>query len=58
MGAMLMHQRKPVCYHSKTFLQDIVNYPIYDKELHALVQSVKEWKQYVIGKDTIIHIDH
>jgi hypothetical protein len=36
----------------------IVNYPAYDKELYALVQSVKKWKHYLLGKETIIHIDH
>jgi hypothetical protein len=33
-------------------------YPTYDKELYALVQSVKKWKHYLIGKETIIHTDH
>ena len=27
MGAVLMQGRKPVCYHSETFTQDIINYP-------------------------------
>ena len=29
MGAVLMQYRKPICYHSKTFNQDVVNYPTY-----------------------------
>jgi hypothetical protein len=58
MGAVLMQHHKPICYHTETFSQDIVNYPTYDKELYALVQSVKKWKHYLIGKDTIIHTDH
>jgi len=33
----------------------MINYPTYDKELYALVQSVKMWKHYLIGKETIIH---
>jgi hypothetical protein len=41
-----------------TFNQDVVNYPTYDKELYALVQSVKKWKHYLLGKETIIHTDH
>ena len=36
----------------------MINYPTYDKELYALVQSVKKWKHYLIGKETIIHTDH
>jgi hypothetical protein len=58
MGALLMQYRKPICYHSETFNQVVVNYPTYDKELYALVQSVKKWKHYLVGKETIIHTDH
>jgi hypothetical protein len=36
----------------------VINYPTYDKELYALVQSVKKWKHYLLGKETIIHTDH
>jgi hypothetical protein len=58
MGVVLMQYRKPICYHSGTFNQVVVNYPTYDKELYALVQSVKKWKHYLLGKETIIHTDH
>jgi hypothetical protein len=58
MGAVLMQYRKFICYHSETFNQVVVNYPTYDKELYALVQSVKKWKHYLLGKETIIHTDH
>jgi hypothetical protein len=58
MGVVLMQYHKPICYHSKNFNQDVFNYPTYDKELYALVQSVNKWKHYLIGKETIINIDH
>ena len=58
MGAILMQRGKHICYHSKNFTQYVINYPTYDKELCALVQSVKKWKNYLMGKDTIIHTDH
>ena len=58
MGAVLMQYCKPICYLSKKFNEFVVNYPTYDKELYALVQSVKKWKHYLLGKETIIHIDH
>jgi hypothetical protein len=47
---VLMQQRKPICYHSETFSQVVVNYPTYDKELYALVQSVKKWKHYLMAR--------
>jgi hypothetical protein len=58
MGEVLMQYCKPICYHSENFNQVVVNYPSYDKELYALVQSVKKWKHYLLGKETIVHIDH
>jgi hypothetical protein len=58
MDAVLMQYRKPICYHFKTFNQTVVNYPTYDKELYALVESVKKWKHYLLGKEKFIHIDH
>eukprot|EP00253_Pinus_taeda_P017619 PITA_17619 len=58
MGDVLMQQKKPICYHSEKFPQAMINYPTYDKELYALVQSMKKWKHYLIGKETIIHVDH
>jgi hypothetical protein len=58
MGAVLMQYHKPICYHSKTFNQAFVNHPKYDKELYALVQIIKKWKHYLLGKETIIPTDH
>ena len=58
MGAVLMQYSKPICYHSKTFISAVVNHPTYDKKLYALVQSVKKWKHYLMGKETIIRTDH
>ena len=57
MGAVLMQYHKPICYHSETFNQVVVNYPTYDKELYALVQRIKKWKHCLLGKETTIHID-
>ena len=50
MGAVLLQHGKPIAFHSETFNGAIVNYPTYDKELYALVQSVKKWKHYLMGK--------
>lgn len=58
MGVVLMQKRKPICFHSETFTSAVINYPTYDKELFALVKSVKKLKHYLMGKETIIHTDH
>jgi len=58
MGIVLMQHDKPICYHSETFISVVVNYPTYDKELYALVRSMKKWKHDLMGKETVIHTDH
>jgi hypothetical protein len=58
MGEVLLQYGKPISFHSETFNGAVINYPTYDKELYALVQSVKKWKHYLLGKETIIHTDH
>ena len=58
MGAVLMHHGKPISFHSEICNGVVTNYPSYDKELYALVQIVKKWKHYLMGKETVIHTDH
>ena len=58
MGTVLAQHGKPICYNFETFNPAVVNYPTYDKELYALVQSVKKWKHYLMGKEMVIHTNH
>ena len=58
MAAVLLQHGKPITFHFETFNGAVTNYPTYEKELYVLVQSVKKWKHYLIGKETIIHTDH
>ena len=50
MGAVLLQYGKPICFHSETFNGVVINYPTYDKELYALVQSVKKMEALLVGK--------
>ena len=58
MGAVILQHGKPISFHSDIFNGVVINYPTYDKKLYALVQSVKKWKYYLMGKETIIHTNH
>jgi len=58
MGAVLLQKGKPICFHSETFSNAVANYPNYDEELYALVESVNKWKHYLMGKETVIHTNH
>jgi hypothetical protein len=50
MEAVLLQHGKPICFHSETFNGAVINYPTYDKELYALVQSVKNGNIICWGK--------
>ena len=58
MGTVFLQHGKPITFHYKTFNGAMDSYPTYEKELYALVQSVKKWKHYLMGKETIVHTDH
>jgi penicillin V acylase-like amidase (Ntn superfamily) len=58
MREVLMQGGRLVCYHFEVFYGVVFNYPTYEKELYSLIQVVKKWKNCLMGKETIIHIDH
>ena len=53
-----MQHGHPITYHSETFSDTMCRYPTYDKELYAIFQACKQWKHYILGKETIIHTVH
>ena len=42
-GAVLMQERRPIAYFSEKLSRVALNYPIYDKELYALVRALETW---------------
>jgi hypothetical protein len=57
-GVVLKQGGHPVAYHSKTLSTTNLNYSTYDKEFYSLVQALKQWHHYIMGKETILHMDH
>lgn len=53
-----MQERRSVAYYSKLFQESQKNYPTYDKELFALQQTVKHWRVYLLGKETVVYNAH
>ena len=47
-----------MAYHSETLLDTVSNYPTYNKEMYLIVQACRQWKDYIMGKEMIIHTDH
>ncbi|GKU93032.1 hypothetical protein SLEP1_g6670 [Rubroshorea leprosula] len=57
-GAILMQERRPIAFFSEKLTGAALNYPTYDKEMHALVRALKTWQHYLWPKEFVIHIDH
>jgi hypothetical protein len=57
-GAVLIQQKQPITYFSEKLNETTFNYPIYDKELHALVRTLVIWQHYLWPKEFTIHTDN
>ncbi|KAH9726475.1 hypothetical protein KPL70_008268 [Citrus sinensis] len=57
-GAVLMQQGHLVAYFSKKIGPKLKASSTYLKELHAIVQVVSKWRQYLLGRFFVIRTDH
>eukprot|EP00253_Pinus_taeda_P007709 PITA_07709 len=48
----------PVAYQSETLSDTVRKYPTYDKEMYSIVQACRQWKHYILGKETVIQTEH
>lgn len=59
LGAVLMnHDRRPIAFLSRSLKKEERNYHITDKELLAIVWSIKEFENYLFGQKFIVETDH
>ena len=52
------NSRGVVAYGSKKLVGSQLNYGIYDREFLAVVEALKTWKYYLLGRHFIIMTDH
>ena len=49
----------PIAYFLRKFSGSELNYPIYDKELMAIIMSFRQWRHYLEGAPRIeVWLDH
>ncbi|MCH80169.1 transposon Tf2-1 polyprotein, partial [Trifolium medium] len=58
MGAVLIQNKHPIAYFSKSFCPRMMNASTYIRELYAITSAVKKWRQYLLGAFFIIQTDH
>jgi hypothetical protein len=57
-GIVLTQHDHPMAYHSETLSDVVHKYPTYDKEMYSIVKAYRQWRHYILGKETVIHTDH
>ena len=57
-GAVLMQDKKIIAYESRKLNSAELNYPVHEKELLAVIHSLKIWRHYLLGLKFKIQTDH
>lgn len=57
-GAVLIHEGRPVAYFSKALGPRSRVMSTYDKELMGMVTAVQKWSPYLMNRHFIIKTDH
>jgi hypothetical protein len=57
-GIVLTLHGHPMAYHSETLSDDVHKYPIYNKEMYSILKTYRQWRHYILGKETVIHTTH
>ncbi|KAL4323154.1 hypothetical protein GQ457_11G026140 [Hibiscus cannabinus] len=53
-----MQEKRPIEYFSEKLNGAVLNYPVYDKEMYALIWAIETWQHYLLCKEFVIHTDH
>ena len=53
-----MQEGHHIAYFNEKLNGAALNYPIYDKEMYALVRELETWQNYLLHKEFVIHTDH
>jgi hypothetical protein len=47
-----------VAYRNETLSEIVCRHPTYGKDIYSIVYDGQKWKQYMLGKEMAIHINH
>ena len=50
-----MQEKRPIAYFSEKLGGAMLNYPIYDKELYALIKTLETWQHFFSPKECDTH---
>jgi hypothetical protein len=56
-GAVLSQNNRPIAYFSEALKGSTLTLSTYEKEMLAIVKSIKKWRPYLLGKPFIVRTD-
>ena len=57
-GAVLLQEGRPIAYASRKLRASELNWAPIEKEMLAIVFSTQKFREYILGKETLVQTDH
>jgi len=57
-GAVLSQESRPLAYFSEKLNDVKRKYSTHDKKFYVIVQALRHWRLYLVGREFILHSDH
>ena len=58
LGAVISQKGKPIAFYSRKTNSAQLNYTTTERELLAIVETLKEFRNILLGQKIIVYIDH
>ena len=58
LGAVIMQNDRPLAFYSRKMNNAQRKYPTGEQELLSIVETLKEFKNILLGQDVVVHTDH
>ena len=58
LGAVIMQENKPLAFYSRKLSDTQKRYTTGEQELLSIVETLKEFKNILLGQRVIVHTDH